>query len=130
MGNTIKACILKMAEQRPDPDALLREIEWQEEKARRGQLKIFFGAAAGVGKTYAMLLEAQELRAQGADVVVGLVVTHGRAETEALLSGLEILAPRRVEYRGTRLHEFDLDAALKRHPFLILVDELAHTNVE
>jgi two-component system, OmpR family, sensor histidine kinase KdpD len=74
-----------MAEQRPDPDALLRKIEWQEEKARRGRLKVFFGAAAGVGKTYAMLGEARELRAQGVDVVAGLVETHGRAETEALL---------------------------------------------
>jgi two-component system, OmpR family, sensor histidine kinase KdpD len=119
-----------MAEQRPDPDALLRKIEWQEEKARRGRLKVFFGAAAGVGKTYAMLGEARELRAQGVDVVAGLVETHGRAETEALLEGLERLPRRTMAYRGAHLQEFDLDAALKRHPSLILVDELAHTNVE
>src|SRR5919198_3758803 len=130
MGNTIKACILKMAEQRPDPDALLRKIEWQEEKARRGRLRVFFGAAAGIGKTYAMLGEARELRAQGVDVVVGLVETHGRAETETLLEGLERLPRRTVAYRGARFPEFDLDAALKRCPSLILVDELAHTNVE
>src|SRR5919198_591011 len=130
MGNTIKACILKMAEQRPDPDALLRKIEWQEEKARCGRLKVFFGAAAGVGKTYAMLGEARELRSQGVDVVVGLVETHGRAETETLLEGLEQLPRRTIAYRGAYLQEFDLDAALKRHPSLILVDELAHTNVE
>jgi two-component system sensor histidine kinase KdpD len=121
---------LKMAEQRPDPDALLRKIEWQEEKARRGRLRVFFGAAAGVGKTYAMLGEARELRAQGVDVVAGLVETHGRAETETLLEGLERLPRRVVVYRGARLQEFDLDAALKRRPSLILVDELAHTNVE
>lgn len=102
-----------MAERRPDPDALLWKIEWQEEKARRGRLKVFFGAAAGVGKTYAMLGEARELRAQGVDVVAGLVETHGRAETEALLEGLERLPRRTMAYRGAHLQEFDLDAALK-----------------
>jgi two-component system sensor histidine kinase KdpD len=111
--------------ERPDPDALLARIHGQE---RRGRLKIFFGAAAGVGKTYAMLEAARTQRAAGVDVVVGWVETHGRAETEALLAGLERLPPRAVEYRGTRLQEFDLDAALARRPAVVLVDELAHTN--
>ncbi len=119
-----------MMDQRPDPDALLNRIRQQEEKNRRGRLKVFFGAAAGVGKTYAMLSEAKERRADGEDVVIGLVETHGRPETEALLTGLEQLPRRTVKYRGTELREFDLDAALKRRPSLILVDELAHTNVE
>src|SRR5918999_1211772 len=119
-----------MVDERPNPDELLQKIQRQEEKACRGRLKVFFGAAAGVGKTYAMLGEARELRAQGVDVVAGLVETHGRAETEALLEGLERLPRRTMAYRGAHLQEFDLDAALKRHPSLILVDELAHTNVE
>ena len=99
-----------------------------EASRRRGRLKIFFGASAGVGKTFGMLLAARERRAEGLDVVAGYVETHKRAETEQLLEGLEILPPRLVEYRDTQLREFDLDAALKRHPALILVDELAHTN--
>ncbi len=94
----------------------------------RGRLKIFFGAAAGVGKTYAMLLDARQRKAEGEEVVVGLVETHGRSETAALLEGQEVLPPRMVEYRGARLKELDLDAALARRPHLILVDELAHTN--
>ena len=89
---------------------------------------LFFGAAAGVGKTYAMLEAARALKADGVDVVVGYIETHGRAETEALLEGLEILPARMVAYRGTTLREFDLDAALARRPAVILVDELAHTN--
>jgi len=95
---------------------------------RGGKLKIFFGAAPGVGKTYAMLAEARARRSAGLDVVAGAVDTHGRQETEALLAGLERLSPRLVEYRGTTLKEFDLDGALARRPSLILVDELAHTN--
>jgi two-component system sensor histidine kinase KdpD len=113
---------------RPDPDELLARVEEEESRRRRGKLKIFFGAAAGVGKTYAMLEAAREQRAQGVDVVVGWVETHGRADTEALLGDLEILPRRPVEYRSTTLQEFDLDAALARRPALILVDELAHTN--
>ena len=97
-------------------------------KARRGRLKIFFGAAARVGKTYSMLEAARERRSEAVDVVVGLVETHGREETAALLQGLEQLPTRTVEYRGAVLREFDLDGALKRRPALILVDELAHTN--
>lgn len=117
-----------MNDQRPDPDALLAKVERDQAKARRGRLKIFFGAAAGVGKTYAMLLAARERRAENIDIVVGLVETHGRQDTAALLEGLEVLPRKRIEYRGTTLHEFDLDAALKRKPSIILVDELAHTN--
>jgi two-component system sensor histidine kinase KdpD len=117
-------------EQRPDPDALLAKVQRDEAKSRRGRLKIFFGAAAGVGKTYAMLAEARAKRAEGCDVVVGVVETHGRAETVAMAEGLEILPSRIVEYRGAQLREFDLDGALKRRPTLILVDELAHTNAD
>lgn len=118
-----------MHEHRPDPDALLARVKEEEARATRGKLKVFLGAAAGVGKTYAMLEAAQERRAHGVDVVVGWVDTHGRAETEALLKGLEILPPRYAEYRGARLREFDLDAALLSRPAILLVDELAHTNI-
>lgn len=117
-----------MEYQRPDPDEILARILDQESKSRRGRLKIFFGAAAGVGKTYSMLDAAQARRAEGVDVVVGYVEPHGRAETEALLAGLEAIPPRMIDYRGTQLREFDLDAALAHRPALILVDELAHTN--
>lgn len=118
-----------MDETRPNPDTLLAELQSGEEKAARGKLRIYFGASAGVGKTYAMLSAAKAARAEGIDVVVGLVETHGRAETAALVEGLEHLPPRQVEYRGRTLPEFDLDAALARKPALILVDELAHSNV-
>jgi two-component system sensor histidine kinase KdpD len=118
-----------MHDDRPDPDLLLALAEAEEERARRGRLKIFFGAAAGVGKTYAMLQKARELRQRGVDVVVGWIETHQRKETEALLAGLERLPPRALTYRGARLDEFDLDAALARRPAVLLVDELAHTNV-
>jgi two-component system sensor histidine kinase KdpD len=113
---------------RPDPDALLTRVKEEEAHQRRGRLKVFLGAVAGVGKTYAMLQAARERQADGADVLVGWVDTHGRAETEALLPGLELLPRRPVEYRGHVLTEFDLDLALSRRPTLILVDELAHTN--
>src|SRR6266851_619144 len=119
-----------MSGERPDPDTLLARAKEEEARKTRGRLKLFFGAAAGVGKTYAMLEAAGELKADGVDVVVGFVETHGRAETEALLGGLEILPPRLVPYRGTTLKEFDLDAALARRPTVILVDELAHSNAE
>ena len=113
---------------RPDPDDLLALANAEAERERRGKLKIFFGATAGVGKTYAMLEGARELARRGVDVVVGVVETHGRKETEALLDGLEIL-PRRVdEHRGVELAEFDLDGARARRPAVVLVDELAHTN--
>ncbi|OVZ82634.1 two-component system sensor histidine kinase KdbD, partial [Yersinia kristensenii] len=109
---------------RPNPDSLLAVAN---EKSR-GRLKVFFGACAGVGKTYAMLQEAQRLRAQGLDVLVGVVETHGRSETAALLAGLAILPPKRIHHRNRQVREFDLDAALARHPALILMDELAHSN--
>ena len=113
---------------RPDPEVLLARVRAAEARAGRGHLKIFFGASPGVGKTYAMLEEARAKRREGVDVVVGLVETHGRPETAALLDGLEVLPRRTVEYRGVTLTEFDLDAALARRPALILVDELAHSN--
>lgn len=113
---------------RPDPDALLRLAESEERRGVRGRLKVFLGASPGVGKTFAMLEYAQTQRRTGADVVVGVVETHGRAETAALLQGLECLPRRAVEHRGARLEEFDLDGALARRPALLLVDELAHTN--
>ena len=119
-----------MEERRPDPDALLRRVEAEEAKQARGKLKVFFGATAGVGKTYAMLQAAHEQRSDGVDVIIGWVETHGRTETEALLEGLTILPPRVVEHRGKTLREFDLDGALARHPQLILMDELAHTNAQ
>ncbi|HEY2463343.1 MAG TPA: two-component system sensor histidine kinase KdpD [Steroidobacteraceae bacterium] len=116
-------------DQRPDPDLLLAKVKRQELEARRGKLRIYFGSSAGVGKTYAMLVAARKLASEGRAVLVGVVETHGRAETAALLEDLEVLPPKCLEYRGKALPEFDLDAALARHPQLILVDELAHSNV-
>ncbi|MBV9749770.1 MAG: sensor histidine kinase KdpD [Acetobacteraceae bacterium] len=109
---------------RPDPDALLREAT----SGERGRLKIFLGAAPGVGKTYEMLLTAQAKRREGVDVVIGVVETHGRAETEALAQGLEVIPRRKIDYRDRLIEEMDLDAILARRPRLVLVDELAHTN--
>ncbi|WP_447979841.1 DUF4118 domain-containing protein [Candidatus Nitrospira bockiana] len=117
-----------MASHRPDPDALLKRVQEEEVRKTRGKLKIFFGATAGVGKTYAMLEAAHEQKREGVDVVIGMVVTHGRAETEELVKGLEPLPPRLVEHRGVQLKELDVDAALARRPTLVLIDELAHTN--
>ena len=117
-----------MSQPRPDPDALLARVQREEAKAKRGKLKIFFGATAGVGKTFKMLEEARVLKGRGVDVVVGYVEPHGRAETEALLEGLERLPYREVRYRDTTLRDFDLDAALARKPAVVLVDELAHSN--
>ena len=111
---------------RPSPDALLKAAE----KEARGKLKIFLGAAPGVGKTYEMLTAARRRKVEGADVVVGLVETHGRAETEAQLVGLEVVPRHTVEYKGRTLDEMDIDAILRRRPQLVLVDELAHTNAE
>jgi len=113
---------------RPDPDALLARLSDEEGAAGRGRLKVFFGANAGVGKTCAMLEAAQALLRAGRVPLVGVVETHGRRETEALLDGLEVLPRRTIEHRGITLHEFDLDAALARKLQVILVDELAHTN--
>jgi two-component system, OmpR family, sensor histidine kinase KdpD len=118
-----------MAEIRPDPDQLLKQVEAEQARERRGRLRIFFGASAGVGKTYAMLEAARSMRASGADVLVGYVEPHGRVETEGLLEGLPRLPPLPVSYRGIVRLEFDLDAALARHPQILLVDELAHSNI-
>jgi len=117
-------------EGRPDPDALIARIREDAARALRGRLKIFFGASAGVGKTYAMLSAARRLREGGLDVVVGVIETHGRSETEAMAAGFERLPLRSATVRGRTLQEFDLDAALARRPALILVDELAHSNIE
>ena len=117
-----------MPETRPNPDELLAQVQAEEAEAKRGTLKIFFGYAAGVGKTYAMLANAQQVKANGQEVVAGYVEPHGRPETEALLWGIEVLPVKEVPYKGVTLREFDVDAALSRHPDLILVDELAHTN--
>jgi two-component system, OmpR family, sensor histidine kinase KdpD len=114
--------------ERPDPDALLAQVKREETESARGKLKIFFGMSPGVGKTYAMLQAARQKQAQGCEVVIGLVETHGRKETEALLEGLPVLPRAQIEYRGTQLTEMDLDALLLWHPGLAVVDELAHTN--
>src|SRR5215472_2008155 len=117
-----------MTARRPDPEALLARVREEERRAARGKLKIFFGASPGVGKTYAMLEEARAKQKDGVRVLIGVVETHGRPETAALLGGLDVLPRRKTDHRGVQLEEFDLDAALARHPRLILVDELAHTN--
>jgi two-component system sensor histidine kinase KdpD len=120
-----------MPNDRPNPDELLHRVVEEERRAERGKLTIFFGAAPGVGKTYAMLeIARSEMEREKRDVVAGVVETHGRYETGALVLGLELLPRRKIEYKGVVLEEFDLDAALTRRPELILVDELAHTNAE
>jgi two-component system sensor histidine kinase KdpD len=115
-------------ERRPSPEALLEAA--RREERRVGKLRIFVGAAPGVGKTYEMLQQAQARKKDGYDVVVGVVETHGRKETEALLTGLEIIPRRQVHYKGQTLTEMDVDAIIARHPQIVLVDELAHTNAE
>ncbi len=117
-----------MTDTRPDPDALLAQLRREEEAGRRGRLFILLGMCPGVGKTYAMLLLARQRQKDGLKVLAGVVETHGRAETAALLENLEILPPRQIEHGGHSLEEFDLDTALQRKPDLLLVDELAHTN--
>jgi len=117
-----------MSNGRPDPDELLARVKRAAAHERRGRLKVFLGAAAGVGKTFAMLQAAQALHRRGQPLLVGVIETHGRSETAALLAGLEVLPRRRVAYGNATLEEFDLDAVLARHPPLVLVDELAHSN--
>lgn len=119
-------------EDRPNPDALLRQVERaeREKQEQRGKLKIFFGYAAGVGKTYAMLKAAHQAKKGGADVVIGYLEPHARPETAALTGNLPRLPLREIRHKGIALHEFDLDAALSRCPDILLVDELAHTNAE
>jgi two-component system sensor histidine kinase KdpD len=114
---------------RPDPDAILAGIAQQEAKERRGKLKIFFGMCPGVGKTYAMLQAARQKQREGVEVLVGFVETHGRRETLELIEGLPVAERARIEYRGSVLEEMDLEPILTWHPRLVLVDELAHTNV-
>src|SRR4030081_876036 len=119
-------CRRRTSEQRPSPEALLEAARREESQA--GRLKIFVGAAPGVGKTYAMLENARAKLKAGVDVVVGAVETHGRLETQALLDGLETIPRKRFEYRDQLIEEMDLDALLARRPQIALVDELAHTN--
>ncbi|EHJ47123.1 Osmosensitive K channel His kinase sensor [Solidesulfovibrio carbinoliphilus subsp. oakridgensis] len=119
---------MRNEDKRPDPDALLDMVQREEERERRGQLRIFLGMAPGVGKTYAMLEAARLKMAEGIEPLVGVVETHGRQDTEALLYGMAVLPKRPVAYRGHVLSEFDLNAVLARRPALVLVDELAHTN--
>ncbi len=114
---------------RPDPDILLARVQSEERSKHKGKLKIFLGYIAGVGKTYEMLKAAHLRRSEGIDVQVGYVETHGRPETEVLLEGLALIPQKMMEYRGITLPEFDLDATLCLHPSLVLVDELAHTNI-
>lgn len=118
-----------MADDRPDPDQLLAQVQAEEARAHRGSLRVFFGASAGVGKTYAMLEAARVARSGGTDIVVGYIEPHGRRETERLLETLECLPTQAVRYRGVVRQEFDLDAALRRRPDILLVDELAHSNL-
>ena len=120
---------MSLSDDRPDPDDLLAQAHEAERAARRGHLKIFFGAAAGVGKTCAMLAQALAQREQGADVVIGVVETHGRADTAALIGATPVIPRRELPHHGRMLPEFDLDAVLQRRPELVLVDELAHSNV-
>src|SRR5215469_17655337 len=117
-----------MTDGRRDPEEFLRRAQEEERRSKRGKLVVFFGAAPGVGKTYAMLEAARTERDLKRDVVIGIVETHGRFDTGALVIGLELLPRRKVNHRGVALEEFDLDAALARKPGLILIDELAHTN--
>jgi two-component system sensor histidine kinase KdpD len=113
---------------RPSPEALLQLAQQEEAQKSRGRLTIYFGASPGVGKTYAMLSDARLRQQEGREVVLGYVATHGRAETEALLEGLEIIPPKVFAYKGMQLQEVDLDRIIKRKPSIVLVDELAHTN--
>src|SRR5512143_2966880 len=117
-----------MEPRRPDPDQLLARLKSEEAQHVRGRLKIFLGYAAGVGKTYAMLEAAHQRKAEGIDVVVGFVETHQRVETENMLTGLEIIPPKTINYRNIQLPEMDIDKILARKPQLVLVDELAHSN--
>jgi two-component system sensor histidine kinase KdpD len=121
---------VKTENSRPDPDALLVAVKREEEKEMRARLKIFFGMAAGVGKTFAMLQAAHELKDRGLNVVAGYVETHGRAETQELLADLTLVPRLKIKYRGVEWEEMDLDAILKLKPDYVLVDELAHTNIE
>lgn len=114
---------------RPNPDELLESLMLTEEQSKRGTLKIFFGMCAGVGKTYTMLQTARTEKFKGADIVIGYIETHDRHETAELLQGLELLPRKTIEYKSALLDELDLDAIIARKPQIVIVDELAHTNV-
>ena len=118
-----------MAQHRPKPEALLQRAQEEERREKRGKLKIYLGAAPGVGKTFSMLQDALVRRAQGLDVVVGVVESHQRKEIEVMLKDIEILPRLTLEYHGRNVTEFNLEAALNRNPGLILIDEMAHTNI-
>lgn len=118
-----------MTDNRPDPNALLQQVIEEEQQKQRGKLKIYLGAAPGVGKTHSMLLEAMQEQAKGLDIVVGIVESHGRIEIEEILKNFVVLPKVTIDYHGKQIQEFDLNAALKRNPGLILMDEMAHTNV-
>ena len=118
-----------MTDNRPDPNALLQQVIEEEQQKQRGKFKIYLGAAPGVGKTHSMLLEAMQEQAKGLDIVVGIVESHGRIEIEEILKNFVVLPKVTIDYHGKQIQEFDLNAALKRNPGLILMDEMAHTNV-
>lgn len=113
---------------RPDPEKILESMEMEEEKKKQGRLRVFFGYAAGVGKTYSMLKSAQKRKAEGCDVVIGYLEPHARPETMALADGLEKIPVKKINYNGISLKEMDVDEILLRKPGLVLVDEYAHTN--
>ena len=119
---------MDLADHRPDPDELLASIIQDEEKSKRGKLKIFFGMCAGVGKTYTMLQAAKVEKAKGCDIIIGLVETHNRKETASLVEGFELIQRKKYQYKSTQVQEMDLDAIIARKPQIVLVDELAHTN--
>jgi len=118
-----------MKENRPDPERLLKRIQEEEKIEHRGKLKIYLGAAPGVGKTHSMLADALDKRAQGLDIAIGIVETHGRHEIESLVTSFEVLPRQSIEYHGQTLQEFDIDAVIKRNPAIVLIDEMAHTNI-
>src|SRR5579871_5926678 len=118
-----------MSEGRPNPEKLLKHVQEAERKEKRGKLKIYLGAAPGVGKTHEMLHDALDELKKGLDVVVGVVESHGRVEIENLIKNFEILPRQKIDYHGKELTEFDLNAAYQRRPGLLLIDEMAHTNV-
>src|SRR5690349_10489731 len=120
---------IRMKENRPDPERLLKRIQEEEKKELRGKLKIYLGAAPGVGKTHAMLEDALAKRSEGLDIAIGIVETHGRREIESLVTQFEIIPKQSIEYHGQTLQEFDLDAVIKRNPAIVLIDEMAHTNI-
>jgi two-component system sensor histidine kinase KdpD len=119
---------MDLKDDRPDPDELLASLKLDEEKSRRGKLKIFFGMCAGVGKTYTMLQTAQAERSKGCDIIIGYIETHNRKETAELSKGFELIPRKSYQYKSTSVNEMDLDAIIARKPQIVLVDELAHTN--